>query len=221
MTSAAPARTTKARQSEVTTARLVAVARALFAERGFARTATEDVVAAADVTRGALYHHFKGKQALFEAVFLQIQAEIGERIEAAAGAHAELWPRIMAGCRAFLEMACEPDVRQIVLRDAPSVLGIEAWRLADERNATFRLRRSLGELDRAHGGRSFDAEVTTVMLNGALNEAALWLAGISDPREALERAVCAFERLTSSLEPSSSVKAKPEDFDTRGTIRKP
>lgn len=200
----AAARTTKARQTEATTARLIAVARALFSERGFARTGTEDVVAAANVTRGALYHHFKGKEALFEAVFLQIQEEIGARIEAAAASETGLWTRTMAGCRAFLEAACEPDVRQIVLRDAPSVLGLEVWRLADERNATSRLRRSLAELDRAHGGENFDVEVMTVLLNGALNEAALWLAGEDDARAALARAHRTFEHLTHVLRPPAS-----------------
>lgn len=205
MMAIATVRSTKAQQTEATTARLIAVARSLFAERGFARTGTEDVVAAAEVTRGALYHHFKGKEALFEAVFLQIQAEIGGRIEAASAPHTELWPQIMAGCLAFLDMACEADVRQIVLRDAPSVLGIEAWRLADERNATFRLRRSLAELDSAGGGGCFDVEVMTVMLNGALNEAALWLADAADPAAALHRARMTFEQLAQTLKPNRVV----------------
>ncbi|MBV9078526.1 MAG: TetR/AcrR family transcriptional regulator [Methylobacteriaceae bacterium] len=197
---AAASRIPNARRTEATTARLIAVARRLFAERGYARTATEDVAAAAEVTRGALYHHFKGKDALFEAVFLQIQAEIGARIEAAGAAHTGLRPQIMAGCRAFLEMACEPDIRQIVLRDAPAVLGLEAWRLADERNATFRLRRSLAALDREQGGGRFDVEAMTVLLNGALNEAATWIAQADDPAAALRRASASFAELARALD---------------------
>jgi AcrR family transcriptional regulator len=203
---AARARRTKAEQSEATTERLISVARRLFAERGYAQCATEDIVAAAEVTRGALYHHFRNKEALFEAVFLQIQAEIGARIEAApAPPEGGLWAEVFAGCYAFLEAACEPDVRQIVLRDAPAVLGIAAWRLADEQNATFRLRCSLAELDAVNGGVRFDVEVMTVMLNGALNEAALWLTESADTASALARTRSAFSHLMQSLKTSACI----------------
>lgn len=199
----------KARRSETTTLRLIEVARRLFAERGFAHTALENIVAAACVTRGALYHHFAGKEALFEVIFLRLQAAIGERIEAAAAPlSGDLPGEIMAGCRAFLAAACEPDVRQIVLRDAPSVLGIEAWRLADERNATFRLRRALVALDRERGDATFDVEIVTVMLNGALNEAALWIARADDPAAALARAEQGFALLMPALSRGSDVRAR-------------
>lgn len=191
----------KAEQGEITTERLVSVARRLFAERGFARTSTEEIVAAAAVTRGALYHHFAGKEALFEAVFLRLQAEIGQRIEAAAAAPGDRWSQIMAGCRAFLDAACEADIRQIVLRDGPAVLGAEAWRRADERHATHRLRRALVELNEHGAGGEFDPEAMTVLLNGALNEAALWIAEAEDRPAALARADLAFRRLLGTLRP--------------------
>lgn len=200
--SAVAARRTKAEQTEATTERLITVARRLFAERGFAHAATEDIVAAAAVTRGALYHHFKNKEALFEAVFLQLQAEIGTRIETASAPEPDLWSQIAAGCRAFLEAACEPDIGQIVLRDGPAVLGAEAWRRADERHAVSRLRASLAELHRRPGVAGFDVDATTVLLNGALNEAALWIAEAADRAEALARAAHAFERLIATLRPA-------------------
>jgi AcrR family transcriptional regulator len=201
MTATRPRRT-KAEQTEATTERLISVARRLFAEQGYARTSTEDIVIAAEVTRGALYHHFPGKEALFGTVFLRLQAEIGERIEAASALHDDRWSQIVAGCRAFLEAACEPDVRQIVLRDGPAVIGAIAWRQADERNATFRLRRALFELNDCAGGDAIDVEATTALLNGALNDAALWIAEASDQSAAFKRADAAFVRLIVSLKPT-------------------
>ena len=202
MTAPRPRRT-KAEQTEATIERLISVARRLFAERGYARTATEDIVAAAEVTRGALYHHFPGKEALFGAVFLRLQAEIGERIEAASSLHDDRWSQIIAGCRAFLQAACEADIRQIVLLDGPAVIGPVAWRQADERNATFRLRRALSELNDAAGGDAIDVEVTTELLNGALNEAALWIAEAPDRNAAFNRANAAYLRLIGALKPTA------------------
>jgi AcrR family transcriptional regulator len=194
-------RRTKAEQSLSTTERLIGVARGMFSERGYARTATEDIVVAARVTRGALYHHFPGKAALFGAVFLRLQAEIGERIEAASAPKTDPWSQILAGCRAFLEAACEADFRQIVLRDGPAVIGPAAWRFADERHAVFRLRRSLIELSSLNGGQPIDVEPMTALLNGALNEAAFWIAEAPEPAAALARAESEFVRLISCLRP--------------------
>ena len=194
-------RRTKAEQTAATTDRLIATARKMFAERGYARTATEDIVAAAEVTRGALYHHFPGKDALFGAVFLQLQAEIGDRIEAASAKYDDSWSQIVEGCRAFLEAACETDFRQIVLRDGPAVIGPEAWRKADERHATFRLRRALAELNEVTGSTAVDVEPMTALLNGALNEAALWIAEATDHDAALARADAAFAQLIAVLKP--------------------
>lgn len=193
----ATARRSKADQTAATTQRLLAAARRLFAEHGFARTATEDIVAAAAVTRGALYHHFADKRALFEAVFLQLQAETGARIAAAAGSHDDIWARILAGCQAFLAAACEADFAQIVLRDGPAVLGAEAWRHADEIHSLFQLRDSLEVLRAADA--ALDVEATLQLLSGALNEAAIWIADAGDRDAALARAGAAFERLIGGL----------------------
>ena len=74
----------QAERSEATRTALIAAARALFAERGYAGVGTEEIVRAAGVTRGALYHHFEGKRELFEAVYERIEAELAERIAAGA-----------------------------------------------------------------------------------------------------------------------------------------
>jgi len=119
----------KAQQSEATRAALIAAARALFAQRGYAAVATEEIVQAAGVTRGALYHHFAGKLELFEAVYEDVERELVERIALAAmsGASDPL-AALHAGAQAFLDACEDPAVQRIALLDAPSVLGWERWR---------------------------------------------------------------------------------------------
>lgn len=191
-------RRTKAEQTEETTAKLIAVARTVFAEQGFQRSSIENICARAEVTRGALYHHFHDKKALFETVFLQVQAEIGVRIAASGATGDGPFESILAGSRAFLETALDPDVQQIVLRDAPAVLGPDAARLADEEHAAHLLRADLVRLTKAEGLK-IDPEAATALINGALNEAALWIAQSPSPQRSLAKALDALERLLTGL----------------------
>jgi AcrR family transcriptional regulator len=123
------ARRSKAERSAHTRAELVAVARGLFAERGYGGVATEEIVRAAGVTRGALYHHFAGKRELFLAVYEDLEREVVEQIAASvmAGASDPL-AAMHAGAEGFLDACEDPAVQRIGLIDAPSVLGWEQWR---------------------------------------------------------------------------------------------
>ncbi len=124
----APRPRRKAEQSEATRAALVAAARELFAERGYGAVGTEEIVRAAGVTRGALYHHFGGKEDLFLAVYEEVEGELVERIATEAMTATDPLEALAAGADAVL-LACEdPAVQRIALMDAPSVLGWEAWR---------------------------------------------------------------------------------------------
>jgi len=123
---------TKAEQSEATMAALMAAARALFAERGYAGVGTEEIVQQAGVTRGALYHHFRGgKEELFRAVLVQVSAETTRRVIAAANTAADPWEELVVGTDAFLDACTRPEVQRIMLIDGPAVLGWDMWREAD------------------------------------------------------------------------------------------
>src|SRR5712692_10647754 len=125
------ARTKHDLRSEATRQQLVTAARALFGTRGYAGVGTEEIVRAAGVTRGALYHQFRDKADLFAAVAEEVEAEIAGRIAtgaAAAGAEADPLQVLRAGARLFLDACAEPEVERIILLDAPAVLGWEAWR---------------------------------------------------------------------------------------------
>jgi AcrR family transcriptional regulator len=118
----------QADRSEATRAALIAAARALFAERGYASVSTEEIVQRAGVTRGALYHHFEDKKDLFRAVYEEVEQELVEQIAAGAMAAADPMEALRGGAQAWLDACEEPAVQRIALIDAPSVLGWEEWR---------------------------------------------------------------------------------------------
>ena len=119
---------TQSERSQATRMALVAAARGLFAERGYASVATEEIVREAGVTRGALYHHFGGKGELLAAVYEQMEEEIAARLGASAAPGAGALETLSAGAELFLDLCLEPEVQQIALLDAPAVLGWERWR---------------------------------------------------------------------------------------------
>jgi AcrR family transcriptional regulator len=117
-------------RSSATRDALVQVARAQFAEHGYAGVGTEAIVRAAGVTRGALYHQFADKAALFAAVFEAVEAEVMARIDAAVANSglADVIDLMKLGSDTWLDACSEPAISRIILIDAPSVLGWERWR---------------------------------------------------------------------------------------------
>src|SRR5215207_1413416 len=113
-------RTRRAEQAEGTRAALIGAGRELFAERGYAGVATEEIVAAARVTRGALYYHFEDKRDLFRAVFAEVDRELVEGVAQVALAVEDPWERLIAGFDAFLDACIDPALQRIVFLDAPS-----------------------------------------------------------------------------------------------------
>jgi AcrR family transcriptional regulator len=191
---------TKAGQREATTAALVAVARELFAERGYAGVATEEIVQRAGVTRGALYHHFRGgKEDLFHAVLVQISAETVKRIADAATATDDPWDALVLGCEAFLDACASPEVQRVVLIDAPSVLGWDVRRAID---ADYGLGLLEAALQRAmDAGRIQPGSALSLahVLAGALDEAAMVVARADDPLVAREEMGRTLRRLLEGL----------------------
>src|SRR5690349_10801253 len=120
--------------SAATKRTLVDVAEELFTENGYAATSLDTIVAGADVTKGALYHHFSGKQALFEAVFERVEDDAARAIHQALKGHQDPWEKATAGLRAFLTVVQEPRYRRIVIQEGPSVLGYERFREQEERS---------------------------------------------------------------------------------------
>ena len=126
--------TRRQRFSASTKRALVDVAERLFTERGYAATSLDAIVKRARVTKGALYHHFSGKQAIFEAAFERVESRATTGIAKATEGHKDPWEKAQAGLRAFLTAVQEPAYRQIVISDGPSVLGHERFREQEERS---------------------------------------------------------------------------------------
>jgi AcrR family transcriptional regulator len=175
---------TQAERSEATRNALISTARRLFADRGYAGVGTEEIVRAAGVTRGALYHHFEGKAGLFEAVFEQIEAELAERFATEALSESDPWEAMVAGLELFLLVCREPEVRQIALLDAPAVLGWTAWREIESRYSLGLIQLGLKNLIEAGIAEPQPIDPLAHAILGMLTEAGLYVAGADDPEAA-------------------------------------
>jgi AcrR family transcriptional regulator len=171
---------------------LIGAALELFAERGYADVGTEEIVARAKVTRGALYHHFEDKRDLFRAVFERVEADLMERIGATRGGAEGPWELMVAGMRSFLDACEEPAVKRISLTDAPAVLGWVGWREIDNRHGLGLTRAALEGAVAAGVLRPIAVDPMAHLLVAALSEAAFVIANAEQPRKAraeVERAL--------------------------------
>lgn len=182
-----------------TRARLIAAARKAFAAHGYAEASMDDFTAEAGLTRGALYHHFGGKQGLLEAVIEQIDAELAERLAAVAAAAPTRWEGLVQENIGYIELALEPDVQRIMLRDGPAVLGDPAnWPSALACIAS--IRGSIEQLQADGVVRAdIDAEAAARMITGSSTDAALWIANSADPVETSKRVTPAFRAMLEGL----------------------
>ncbi|MEW1547332.1 TetR/AcrR family transcriptional regulator [Streptomyces tsukubensis] len=195
-----PTGTKHTQRSRATRAALVSAARALFAERGYAGVGTEEIVRAAGVTRGALYHQFRDKNDLFDATVRTVEAELTERIAGQVMASsADPVQALKTGARAFLDAFAEPDVERILLLDAPGVLGWRRWR---EIGQEYGLGVIAAALESAMASGAMPPRPVPPLahiLLGALDEAALMVAHADDPETARAEAVDALEHLVDGL----------------------
>jgi AcrR family transcriptional regulator len=174
---------TQAERSESTRDALIEAARALFAERGYAAVGTEEIVRAAGVTRGALYHHFGGKRDLFEAVYERVESELAQRIatEALAADATSPLEAMRAGAEMFLRAATEPEAQRIALLDGPAVLGWDRWREIAAEHGLGLIEATLQAAVEAGAIHEQPVRPLAHVLMGALDEAAMLVARADDP----------------------------------------
>jgi AcrR family transcriptional regulator len=189
----------RARQAEATRSLLIAVARESFTERGYAATSIDDIIQEAGVARGALYHHFSGKEALFRAVYETVEGEVFSRVMEAAASQASPWDAVRAGLSAFLDACLEPAFRRIVVLDSVSVLQTQVLEVGVDPVELPMLRTVLTPLlgTATFGGIAIDA-LTHVALGG-LYGASLYIARASDPRAARAEVDRVLETLIAGL----------------------
>jgi AcrR family transcriptional regulator len=183
------------RQAEVTRTALLAVARRLFAQRGYPSVSVDEIVQAAKLTKGALYHHFQDKLELFRAVVEEIEREIAIRLTAAAARPGTAMDRLRAACQEYLDACVVEEVGRIVVLDSPAVLGWDSW-------CKLNLEYGLGfftERLRAIRGDDPGVPTSAQMLLGALNVAGRVIAQSDDRKAARVQVGPTIDRLLAGV----------------------
>ncbi len=193
-----PRSTRVAEHASRTQASLVDAARGLFASQGYFATTTEEIVRAAGLTRGSLYHHFSDKKALFLAVFVVIQQELQTRSRGRPAPDSAR-ERLESGLLGFLQASTTPEIQQVILIDGPAVLGWQVWRGLE---ADYGLGAIRGLLEDAVDEGAIEQQPLDALahiLLAAVDEAALFIANAADPQGATESAVSAMKSLLKGL----------------------
>ena len=194
-------RRTQAGRSAATRDALVAAARRLFAERGFAEVPADAIVAAAGVTRGALYHQFADKTALFDAVLEAVEADIARRLadEVAEAGVTDAVEALRHAVRTWLDICVEPEIHRIALIDGPSVLGWSRWREVCKRHVFGLVEALVGHGITEGRIRPQPARPLAHVLMGAGDEAALYVAEAGDQGQARAEMIEVLDQLIAGV----------------------
>ncbi|MFF7109575.1 TetR/AcrR family transcriptional regulator [Pseudomonas sichuanensis] len=194
-----PPRRSRAAMSADTTERLIAVARRQFTEKGFSAVVMDDLCAEADLTRGALHHHFGGKAGLFTAVVQSLLDEINQALDVRYATHQDPWEGYIDTCLHYYDLLRDPALRRILLQDAPGVLGLRLREL-EEASYIGPMAQGLVELQEAGRLRAFDAVAMAHLINGAMGDTGIWVVAQDDPQAAAERVKGALRCLLEGLQ---------------------
>jgi AcrR family transcriptional regulator len=189
----------RAAQGRATREQLIEVATRLFAEHGYEDTSIEAVLAAAGVSRGALYHHFAGKDALFEAVVQSVDERITVEMTAAISGVQDPVEVLHVGALMWIDLAGDPVIQRIILTDGPAVLGWERWRTMNEEGAYGQTRALMQAVADAGQLPQHLVGPFAHMVLAAIDEMAVVIARADDPAAALAEGRVAVEELLRRL----------------------
>jgi AcrR family transcriptional regulator len=190
-------------RSNATIGAILAAARKLFATKGFDSTSIDDIGSKAGVAKGAVYHHFASKEAIFTRVLEEVQAQIAATPPpASARKIADPMDTIAAGVQRYLNAATAPDVKRILLIDGPAVIGWLKWREIDDRFFGAGARRAVAYLLSKESGDK-EVEVLTHLIMGAVMEAALVCANAEDSRKAARDLAAALRKMLTGVRAST------------------
>jgi AcrR family transcriptional regulator len=196
----------KVQQGEATRQALLHAAHTLFGERGYAATSLDEITSAAKVTKGALYHHYNGKQELFAAVYEQVKREVSERA-ATAFLEPDPWEDLCAGCHAMLDAHLDSPVRRILLHDAQAVLDADTIRRVENRYGAVVLRGALRRAVRAEVIQPLPLKTLALMLTGAILEGCMAIADAEDPDQARADVGNVLTNLLAGIRPHPTTKS--------------
>ncbi|RXT53001.1 TetR family transcriptional regulator [Bosea sp. Tri-44] len=181
-----------------TRAKLIAAARAAFGTVGYAETSMDELTASAGLTRGALYHHFGDKKGLLAAVIVEIDSEMNAHMRAATAKADDPWTGFRNECTAYIELALDPEIQRIMLREGPAVLG-DPWDWPTLSECIRSMTESLAKLVETGVIAPIDAEAAARLIAGATQYAAQWIAHAPDPQATSRKAIEAFNLMLDGL----------------------
>jgi AcrR family transcriptional regulator len=199
MTEQEPPEGKRAAQGRATRGQLIAVATRLFTDHGYEGTSIEAVLSAAGVSRGALYHHFAGKEALFEAVVADVSDRVNIKLSEAVRGCTDPVDALRVAAREWIGLAGDPGIQRIVLVDAPSVLGWDRWRAMDDGRTLGAMRMMLQGVSASGRLPAALVDPFAHMILAALDEIALVVARADDPAVAVAEGRTAVEELLSRV----------------------
>jgi AcrR family transcriptional regulator len=203
MTDAKSERSRRDEYSEATRQALLAAGQDIFAKEGYQAAGIEAISRSARVTRGAFYHHFEDKKALFDAVVVALQADAVSRINARSRTPRRIWDRLFAGIDAYLDVCLEPAYGRIVVQDAPAVLGSSRFQDIEETYPLSLLRASLNALKRDGELVHEDIDLLTGIVDAMICKIALMLPEADNPRRTRERGIKLISALLESFRRTS------------------
>ena len=191
----------RSQYSSATRRALIDVAQRLFTTQGYAGTSLDAIVAGADVTKGALYHHFGGKQAVFEAVFEKVESDASARIRKALRRSRDPWDKAAAGLREFLKVVQAPTYQRVVILEGPAVLGYERFREREERSSFGLIQEMVRTVLSASTYEMSDDMVDTFsrIFFGAMSAAGESVIEADDPKLAVARVEAALSFILAGL----------------------
>jgi AcrR family transcriptional regulator len=200
---------------------LVDVAAKLFTEQGYAATSLDQIVAGARVTKGALYHHFSGKQAVFEAVFEKIETDASSRIRKALKGSRDPWEKALIGLRAFLEIVQDPSYQRVVIQEGPAILGYERFREQEERSSYGLVQDMVRDVleDSTYELNDDMLETFSRIFFGAMSAAGESVSSAADPKVAVAQVETAIAFILTGLRTLADNGIElpdPEDLLARG-----
>jgi AcrR family transcriptional regulator len=191
--------TSRDARAESTRQSLIRHARKLFTAKAYPDVSTDEVVARAKLTKGALYHHYTNKQELYRAVVEEMERELVGQIDAAADKHVKPLDKLRAACDAYLEACLEPGVARVLVLEGPVVLGWKNWCNIAQQHEVAALSRRLKDVMQDGVANDEAIETTAQVVLGALNTAARVIGTAADPTAAREHAEQTIQRLIDGL----------------------
>ncbi len=197
---------------------LVTAARELFVAKGYAATPTEEIVARAGVTRGALYHHFRDKAALFRAVMNEVAGEVAaelvtRELARGAGRPGDAWQQLRQGLQTYLDVCIHSDFQRVVLIDGPTALGHEAWGELIERHGHSLLAQWLRKAVDEGQIPALPITALTRLIGSLISEASLYIALAAEPTAARQEVGAALDGILSGLHRTRRLEPPPTAAD--------